>query len=665
MRNVAQALKNMRFKTKVLLIAFSLIFFPLCICSTYVYLSQQKVLILEDSQSIRVEEKLLSELISDSFRWNISELMLHIAVTKKSLEGQSKIIKDGLIQAFNLYDDALTLIVTNNLLSSINSGKLHVFIYNRESPELSIFYRDSDRELLEGKNDFSLGNLEYILSKYIIDDEYSFFFIYHKDIPYLICVTNFNKYLRICCCLDLVSMYRLYSNDVSKESIKQDLNATLSSVNFIDYQNSYIKLYDAKGNALNILNDNDELLNLPQEILDKCRESNNNWIGYFNYNDTKYYTSISYLPSLEWFAAVIKNVQRPVDNLRKNLAKVFVVGFIMVLLSIFCCSYLLKRPLTNIQRIVSSAEKIEQTEDLADAKDLEKLNLDLPVKNNDDIGRLARTFEKMVGYLSNNVNLLLTANAQEDRLEGELNAAKAIQIGILPADLTVPDLQPLDISGCMFPAKQVGGDLYDVLPLDDHRVAIIIGDVSDKGVPAALFMSMSVTIIRECINLNLSPKNIMNEVNKILCAHNPNMMFVTLFVGILDKNTMSLCYSNGGHCQPLYYKNGVVHIVTGLSGPAPGVVENFEYSEFVENIDGASCFFMYTDGVSEAQNEEKTLFGEERIKTYIAKHGMQGAHEILNGLMDEIAKFRQDALQSDDITMLALSFAHSESGARA
>ena len=176
---------------------------------------------------------------------------------------------------------------------------------------------------------------------------------------------------------------------------------------------------------------------------------------------------------------------------------------------------------------------------------------------------------------------------------------------------------------------------------------------------------MSVTIIRECINLNLSPKNIMNEVNKILCAHNPNMMFVTLFVGILDKNTMSLCYSNGGHCQPLYYKNGVVHIVTGLSGPAPGVVENFEYSEFVENIDGASCFFMYTDGVSEAQNEEKTLFGEERIKTYIAKHGMQGAHEILNGLMDEIAKFRQDALQSDDITMLALSFAHSESGARA
>ena len=300
------------------------------------------------------------------------------------------------------------------------------------------------------------------------------------------------------------------------------------------------------------------------------------------------------------------------------------------------------------------------------------LTEDLPVQRGDEVGRLARAFAQMGEALGRNVRDLMAATATKERLEGELEAARQIQMGLLPPpEAALALAESCRIDGFLQPAKEVGGDLYDFFLTPDGRLAVVIGDVSDKGVPAALFMAMTVTLVRQTLGSGLAPAEALTQINARLCANNPEAMFVTLFLGLFNPRTGELEYANGGHCQPLV-AGGVPspRRLEGLSGPMAGAWPNLEYAGFQARLEPGEICLLYTDGITEAQNEKNAFFGQERLEelfrglagadpadlnrsVYEAVAAFGGSADLNRDVYEAAAAFGGPARQSDDITLLS------------
>jgi sigma-B regulation protein RsbU (phosphoserine phosphatase) len=205
------------------------------------------------------------------------------------------------------------------------------------------------------------------------------------------------------------------------------------------------------------------------------------------------------------------------------------------------------------------------------------------------------------------------------------------------------------------PAREVGGDLYCFFTLQDGRHAFVIGDVSGKGVPAALFMAITVTLTRHALAVESDPGAAMSQINALLEAHNPQTMFVTLFLALYDPASGRLDYANGGHNLPLLVRGGAVTRLEGLSGPLVGVIPGTEYQSFGTTLLEGDLCLLYTDGVTEAVNEAGEAYDERRLEGYLAAHGGEHPKELLNGIFSEVKSFRGMAAPFDDITMLAFA----------
>ncbi|MBO6003240.1 MAG: serine/threonine-protein phosphatase, partial [Mailhella sp.] len=204
-------------------------------------------------------------------------------------------------------------------------------------------------------------------------------------------------------------------------------------------------------------------------------------------------------------------------------------------------------------------------------------------------------------------------------------------------------------------AKEVGGDLSDFFTAPDGRQVVVVGDVSDKGVPAALFMSMTVTLVRYAIAEGLSCADAMARINDRLAENNPSCMFVTLFIGLFDPATGVLDYASGAHCPPFTVGAGEgmpVRKLAETSGPLVGAMPGMEFKPCRAVLGQGEYCLLYTDGVSEAMNEEQELFGEDRIGQVLdGLHGA-GVEEVIRKVMQAVEAHRGTAPQSDDITML-------------
>ena len=202
-------------------------------------------------------------------------------------------------------------------------------------------------------------------------------------------------------------------------------------------------------------------------------------------------------------------------------------------------------------------------------------------------------------------------------LENELNVASKIQQSILPTQF--PYGNDFSVFASMEPAKEVGGDFYDVINLGRGRIGLAIADVSDKGVPAALFMMSSRTLLKGSAIGNYEPGDVLKEVNDILCEGNDAMMFVTLLYAIYDTNTGTLTYANGGHTAPYVRRaDGSVIPLPFTGGVAMGVLEDLEYSQDSFQVAPGDTVFFYSDGVSEAMNENGEEFGVDRMAAVLA-----------------------------------------------
>ncbi|MDR2934622.1 MAG: SpoIIE family protein phosphatase [Candidatus Adiutrix sp.] len=278
----------------------------------------------------------------------------------------------------------------------------------------------------------------------------------------------------------------------------------------------------------------------------------------------------------------------------------------------------------------------------------------LPLTRGDEVGRLARAFASLGQALRRKIEELMTATAAKERLEGELGAARDIQMGILPPPDLLPPASGFQVQGFLQSAKEVGGDFYDFFLAPDGRLAVVIGDVSDKGVPAALFMTMTVTLVRQALENRLSPAAALNQINARLCVNNPESMFVTLFIGLLEADCGRLEYANGGHCQPLLAggREGFRRL-EGLSGPVVGAWPGLDYLGFQAVLDAGEICLLYTDGVTEAQNEAKEFFSQDRLEELVQSLSDPTPAELNRRVYEATLAFRGQAQPSDDLTLLA------------
>lgn len=254
---------------------------------------------------------------------------------------------------------------------------------------------------------------------------------------------------------------------------------------------------------------------------------------------------------------------------------------------------------------------------------------------------------------------LIRERVAQERLQESLQLSRSIQMGMLST--VFPRLRagsPIDLFAFMEPAREVSGDFYDFFHLDDNTLLIVIGDVSDKGVPAALFMVMVKTLMRAMAQHYVRPDRILAALNPELCRDNDAAMFVTLFVATLKLDTGELCYSFGGHNPPLYRsRSGEVAMLQGDSGTALGIIDGVGYTAQTLRLQFGDSLLLYTDGISEAMNVVNEAYGEQRLQQLLAGLGLHDAETLVTTVIDAVHAFTQGAEQSDDITLLALQWA--------
>jgi len=279
-------------------------------------------------------------------------------------------------------------------------------------------------------------------------------------------------------------------------------------------------------------------------------------------------------------------------------------------------------------------------------------------KRNDELGELARTFQDMVESLKKHMKELERTTAAKERIESELRVATEIQTGMLPRTFPpFPDRKEFDIFATMAPAREVGGDFYDFFFVDENKLCFNIGDVCGKGIPAALFMAISKTLLKTEALRGLSPEQILTRVNDILYPDNDLSMFFTGFCVILDTENGEILFANGGHNPPLIcIADGEFQFIPMSKSLVVGVMPDakFESQKLVLKPD--DVIFMYTDGVTEAVNPEEQLFSSDRLKNCLSNLKGRGPTYIINAVRAEIEAFTRGMPQYDDITMLALRF---------
>lgn len=281
---------------------------------------------------------------------------------------------------------------------------------------------------------------------------------------------------------------------------------------------------------------------------------------------------------------------------------------------------------------------------------------ELPRINSDDEIRLLRdSFENMQTSLSRYVKDLTETTAQKASMENELYLAREIQMSIIPKIWPpFPERDDIDIYGGVSPAKVVGGDLFDFY-IRDGKLFFCIGDVSGKGVPASLVMMLCCAMFRMVSFSVDEPDKIVSSMNATMAAQNENMMFVTLFVGVLDLASGQLLYSNAGHNAPVLIKDGIPQFLDADANLAIGILPDHVFSLQQAKLGSGDVLFLYTDGLTEATDDTCALFGEERmIGNMTGSWGDATAEELVAHMTDSVSKFVGDAEQSDDLTMLAI-----------
>jgi len=273
-----------------------------------------------------------------------------------------------------------------------------------------------------------------------------------------------------------------------------------------------------------------------------------------------------------------------------------------------------------------------------------------------DLDDLQLTIDKAVEQ----IEFIRSAQREHNQLvdiQGDLHVAREIQHAILPRTfkLKLEDADKVDIYASMVAAKDVGGDFYDFFPVDDHRIGFTMADVSGKGVPAAIFMAVSRTLIKATGLRALPSHECVRTVNDMLCGESVDSMFVTVFYGIYDLKTGMIDFTNAGHNAPyILHADGTVEMLKSEHNLVLGAVEGISFKNESMRLGVGDAIVLYTDGVTEAENAEHAQFGEERLEQVLSTLQGAGSQEIVEAINAKVKEFAGEAPQSDDITQLVI-----------
>ncbi len=306
------------------------------------------------------------------------------------------------------------------------------------------------------------------------------------------------------------------------------------------------------------------------------------------------------------------------------------------------------KPVTNLTKSVRKAKESVENHQAVTTN----------IRTGDEIEELAVAFEDMsrdlIGYIDENTRI----TAEKQRIDTELSLATGIQAGMLPDKFPAfPDRKDFDIYASMKPAKEVGGDFYDFFMIDEDRLGIVMADVSGKGVPAALFMMHSKILLKSYTLMKQTPKAALEEVNRQICENNPEEMFVTVWLGVLDLKTGMFTAVNAGHERPAVKQEGEhFELFKDKHGVVVGYMDGVRFKEYELQLTKGAKLFLYTDGVAEATDAHEELFGTDRMIEALRSAEDKSPKEILETVDAAVDAFVGTAPQFDDLTMLCIEY---------
>ena len=365
----------------------------------------------------------------------------------------------------------------------------------------------------------------------------------------------------------------------------------------------------------------------------------------FTYKNHKY-RRFEYYMDNGWLLSVqIPENEMFTQVTRQNIifSTIMEISFVLLLVLVF---FLISRFINGpIKQLTKSVAQIE----------LGNLDMKIAINSKDEIGQLAGTFNKMTSDLKHSIEENAREREEKKRITTELSIAREIQLSFLKNDFfEFHQRDAFDIFADMAAAKEVGGDLYDFFLIDNDKLAVVIADVSGKGIPASLFMVRTKTLINN-LSSGKNPKEVFELVNKKLCENNEACIFVTAIFGVYDAKTGKFSFVNAGHNPPLIKKkDGFFEYIRTKPQIVLAVMEDTEYKEEEIILEKGDTLYFYTDGVTEAMNSGKELYGEDRLKEALNKYRDSFPNDLIYNIKCEVDNFTSGAEQSDDIAMLAL-----------
>jgi sigma-B regulation protein RsbU (phosphoserine phosphatase) len=337
------------------------------------------------------------------------------------------------------------------------------------------------------------------------------------------------------------------------------------------------------------------------------------------------------------------------DHLNSFLYTMLLISLSIVAVTLLCYVLFVRRMVTT-----PIGKLAKFTKDITNSGKFE--NQRIMIKTNDEIQDLGNSFNYMLMELEHYIANLSKVTAEKERIGAELDVAKHIQASMLPSIFPAfPERPELDIYATMTPAKEVGGDFYDFFLVDDDRLVVVMADVSGKGVPAALFMVIAKTLLKNVAQTGLSPKDVLEKVNNQLCVGNEADMFVTVWLGILEISSGKLTCANAGHEYPVLKRaGGDYELIKDKHGFVLAGMEGSRYREYELQLNPGDRLFLYTDGVAEATDAHNMLYGKDRMLLALNSNKDVNCETLLHCMKEDIDTFVGEAPQFDDITMLSL-----------
>lgn len=345
-----------------------------------------------------------------------------------------------------------------------------------------------------------------------------------------------------------------------------------------------------------------------------------------------------------------------------EISKVFLTQYLSLLafvtllaawISMFVIRRLIVKRINKMER-AARAYSQKTPDDDSTEKYFDKLD----IHTGDEIEDLALTLQKMEDEIGDYVDDLTTVTAERERMHTELSVGSQIQNSMLPQHFPAfSDRDDFEIYASMDPAKEVGGDFYDFIMIDDDHIVLVIADVAGKGIPAALFMMASKISIASRVEEYADPAEILEIVNNKVCAYNLEGMFVTVWLGVLELSTGKLTTANAGHEYPVkIHADGHVEMIRDPHGFVLGGMEDIKYKDFEIQLEPGDRIFVYTDGVTEATAKGNVLFGNDRLIEALAKTRDADPRQTIISVIADIDDFVGEEEQFDDLTMLCIKY---------